>query len=30
MNPEWVLLDVIKVAYQAQLEEHGGSPGTTR
>ncbi len=28
MNPEWVLLDVIKAAHQAQLEEHGGSPGT--
>jgi death-on-curing protein len=27
MNPEWVLLEVIKAAHQAQLEEHGGSPG---
>lgn len=27
MNPAWVLLEVIKAAHQAQLEEHGGSPG---
>ncbi len=27
MNPEWVLLEVIKAAHQAQLEEHGGSAG---
>jgi death on curing protein len=27
MNPEWVLLEVIKAAHQAQLGEHGGSPG---
>jgi death on curing protein len=27
MNPEWVLLEVIKAAHQAQLEEHGGPPG---
>ena len=27
MNPQWILLEVIKVAHQAQLEEHGGSPG---
>lgn len=27
MNPQWVLLEVIKAAHQAQLEEHGGSPG---
>jgi death on curing protein len=27
MNPQWVLLEVIKAAHQAQLGEHGGSPG---
>jgi death on curing protein len=27
MNPEWVLLEVVKAAHQAQLEEHGGSAG---
>jgi death-on-curing protein len=27
MNPEWVLMDVVKAVHQAQLEEHGGSPG---
>lgn len=27
MNPQWVLLEVIKAAHQAQLDEHGGSPG---
>jgi death on curing protein len=27
MNPEWVLPQVIKAAHQAQLGEHGGSPG---
>jgi death on curing protein len=27
MNPEWVLLEVIRAAHDAQLEEHGGSPG---
>jgi death on curing protein len=27
MNPEWVLPQVIKAVHQAQLSEHGGSPG---
>jgi death on curing protein len=26
-QPEWLLPDVIKAAHQAQLGEHGGSPG---
>ncbi len=27
MNPEWVLLEVVKAAHQSQLKEHGGSAG---
>jgi death on curing protein len=26
-QPEWLLLAVIKATHQAQLNEHGGSPG---